>query len=457
MKKHFFARDRAFYYGLFRMMLVVAMQNVLAYSVNVADNLMLGGYSQAALSGAATVNQIQFLVQQITIALGDAMVMLNAQYWGKGELEPIGGITGVALKIGLLFGGAVLLMTSLAPRQILLLFTSDETIIAAGMEYLEILRFSYLFYIVTTILIAFLRSIETVTISFVVSLVSLIVNVGINYALIFGHFGLPRMGLRGAAIGTLIARILELILVLGYVLLREKKLRLFQRNPFGRNPQLFRDYRRVAVPVVLTNFLWSLATPIQTGILGHLSSDAIAANSVSTTMFQYLKVVTVSEASATSVSVGKMVGEGHREKEYLRPYVRALQGIFLGIGLILGGVLLAIRGPLLGVYALSPSAKALANQLLLLMVVIFLGMAYQMPASVGIIRGGGETKFNMYLNLISTWAIVMPLSFAAAFWWRLPVFWVVFCLNSDQLFKCIPVALYANGYRWVHVLTREPR
>ena len=154
MKKHFFARDRAFYYGLFRMMLVVAMQNVLAYSVNVADNLMLGGYSQAALSGAATVNQIQFLVQQITIALGDAMVMLNAQYWGKGELEPIGGITGVALKIGLLFGGAVLLMTSLAPRQILLLFTSDETIIAAGMEYLEILRFSYLFYIVTTILIA---------------------------------------------------------------------------------------------------------------------------------------------------------------------------------------------------------------------------------------------------------------------------------------------------------------
>ena len=457
MKEHFFARDRAFYYGLFRMMLVVAMQNVLAYSVNVADNLMLGGYSQAALSGAATVNQIQFLVQQITIALGDALVMLNAQYWGKGELEPIGGITGVALKIGLLFGGAVLLMTSLAPRQILLLFTSDETIIAAGMEYLEILRFSYLFYIVTTILIAFLRSIETVTISFVVSLVSLIVNVGINYALIFGHFGLPRMGLRGAAIGTLIARILELILVLGYVLLREKKLRLFQRNPFGRNPQLFRDYRRVAVPVVLTNFLWSLATPIQTGILGHLSSDAIAANSVSTTMFQYLKVVTVSEASATSVSVGKMVGEGHREKEYLRPYVRALQGIFLGIGLILGGVLLAIRGPLLGVYALSPSAKALANQLLLLMVVIFLGMAYQMPASVGIIRGGGETKFNMYLNLISTWAIVMPLSFAAAFWWRLPVFWVVFCLNSDQLFKCIPVALYANGYRWVHVLTREPR
>ena len=259
----------------------------------------------------------------------------------------------------------------------------------------------------------------------------------------------------GAAIGTLTARILELAVVLCYVLFREKTVRLFSRNPFRRSKVLAQDYRRVAVPVVLTNLLWSLATPIQTGILGHLSSDAIAANSVSTTMFQYLKVVTVSQASATSVSIGKMVGEGHGSRAYLRPYVRALQALFLVMGLILGGILLAIRQPLLGLYALSPSAMALADRLLILMVIIFIGMAYQMPVSVGIIRGGGETKFNMYMNLISTWGIVMPLSFAAAFWWKLPVFWVVLCLNSDQLFKCIPVAIYANSYRWIHVLTRK--
>ena len=142
-------------------------------------------------------------------------------------------------------------------------------------------------------------------------------------------------------------------------------------------------------------------------------------------------------------------------KRQLQPYVRALQLIFLLLGLVLGGILLAIRQPLLHLYVLSPTAKALANQLLLLMVLIFVGMAYQMPASVGIIRGGGETKFNMHLNLISTWAIVMPLSFAAAFWWKLPVFWVVFFLNSDQLFKCIPILYYTNSYRWIHVLTRE--
>ena len=450
-----FARDKNFYQTLFRLLLVVALQNVIAYSVNVADNLMLGSYSQAALSGAATVNQIQFLVQQITIAIGDAMVMLSSQYWGKRELGPIRAITGVTLKVGLVFGILVFGLTALFPRQLLMLFTSDEAILEAGISYLSLLKYTYIFYVMTTILMASLRSVETVNISFCVSLMSLLVNVLINYTLIFGHFGFPELGVRGAAIGTLTARILELAVVLFYVTRVDKKLRLFSENIFRRNRDLARDYRKVAVPVVTTNLLWSLATPIQTGILGHLSSDAIAANSVSTTMFQYMKVVTVSAASATSVVMGRTVGSGIREKERLKPYVRSLQIIFLALGLTLGGALFAVRTPLLSLYALSPSALKLADQLMRLMVLIFIGMAYQMPVAVGVIRGGGDTRFNMKLNLISTWGIVMPLSFAAAFWWKLPVVWVVFCLNCDQIFKCLPVAIHANRYGWVRVLTRE--
>lgn len=173
-------QKNGFFGGLLRLMLVVALQNVLAYSVNVADNIVLGGYSQAALSGAATVNQIQFLVQQISIAIGDAMVMLNSQYWGKGDIAPIRSITGIALKFGAGFGLLVLGITTFFPEQLVGLFTSDREIIAAGTEYLSILRFSYLFYILTTILMAFLRSMEIVRISFWVSLMSLIVNVSIN-------------------------------------------------------------------------------------------------------------------------------------------------------------------------------------------------------------------------------------------------------------------------------------
>jgi Na+-driven multidrug efflux pump len=284
---------------------------------------------------------------------------------------------------------------------------------------------------------------------------SLIVNVCINYTLIFGHFGFPEMGIRGASVGTLTARILEFCVVLFYVTRVDKKLHLFSENIFRRSKELEADYWHVAVPVISTNMLWSIATPIQTAILGRLSADAIAANSVSTTVFQYLKFIIVSGASSTSVMMGRTIGSGITEPRQLKPYVRVLQLIFLSLGFILGGILLLIRRPLLSMYVLTPEAMLLANQLITLMAFIFVGMAYQMPVASGIIRGSGDIKFSMYTNLISTWLIVMPLSFAAAFWWKLPVFWVVFFLNSDQIFKCIPVAIRVNSYRWIHVLTRE--
>jgi putative MATE family efflux protein len=436
-------------------MLVVALQNVVAYSVNVADNIMLGNYSQAALSGAATVNQIQFLVQSVATSIGDAIVMINAQYYGKGQLSPMRFVAGTGLRVGLIVGVFVFLLTSLFPSELLGLFTTDPEIIAAGTEYLQLMRFTYLLYILSTILLAALRGVGTVNIAFALSGMSLILNVCINYTLIFGHFGFPELGIQGAAIGTLTARTIELLVVIFYILRVDKKLRLFAENPFRRDPALSRDFHRVALPVVATSFIWCVATPIQTGILGHLSSDAIAANSVSSTMFQYTKVVTQGACSAAAVMVGRLVGTGMTTKPQLRPYVRRLQLIFLGLGIVLGGVLYLIRGPILSLYALSPEAMALADSLMKLMVLIFLGMSYQMPTLFGIVRGGGDTRFNMINNLVFTWGVVMPLSFAAAFWWKLPVFWVVFFLNCDQLLKCVPAFLYANSYRWVHVLTRE--
>ena len=450
----FFTRDKSFYRSFFHLFIVVVLQNVVAYSVNMADNLMLGSYSQAALSGAATVNQIQFLVQQATLSFGDGMVILNAQYWGKRHLSPIRSVTGIALKVGCVLGAGIFALTALFPAPIVGLFTPDSQIIAAGVEYLSVIKFTYPFYILSTLMMAALRSVETVNISFGTSLMSLVVNVCINYLLIFGHFGFPELGILGASIGTLTARILEFLVVLFYIARVDRRLQLFSENPFRRSKELERDYVRVALPVVGANLLWSMAPPIQTAILGRLSSDAIAANSVSTTVFQYLKVITASEASCTSVTMGRIIGSGLTEPRQLRPYVRTLQAIFLLFGFASGGSLLLLRQPLLSLYSLTPGAMELAGQLIPLMALIYVGMAYQMPIATGVIRGSGDTKFSMYLNLISTWLIVMPLSFAAAYWWSLPVFWVVFLLNFDQLFKCIPVAIRVNRYKWVHILTR---
>ena len=190
---------------------------------------------------------------------------------------------------------------------------------------------------------------------------------------------------------------------------------------------------------------------MQKAILGHLSADAIAANSVVTTFFQYLKVIVIAIASASSVVIGKSIGEGDRKE--IRAAGRTLSVLDVCIGILLAVVLLILRKPLLTMYNLTDTAMVLADHLMIIMSIIMVGMSYQMPVSVGIIQGGGDTRFNMYINLISTWGIVMPLSFLAAFVWKLPVEWVVVAVQSDQIFKGLPIFLRFRSYKWIRNLT----
>ncbi|MCD8001483.1 MAG: MATE family efflux transporter [Oscillospiraceae bacterium] len=446
-------RDKSFYRTLGRLMLAIVLQNVVAYSVNMADNLMLGTYSQIALSGAATVNQIQFLVQQMTLAIGDSLVAISTQYWATRRTEPICRLTGLALGAAGIFSVLVFAAVSLLPHGILSLFTADAEILASGAVYLDLIRYTYPLFILSTVLMSCLRSVETVGVSFAISVVSLVVNCAINYTLIFGRLGFPEMGIRRAPVGTLVASALLLLSVLAYILFRDRKLRLFASNPFRGCLKYRMDYWKLLWRSLVSYTLWALATPIQAGILGRLSADAIAANSVSTTLFQYLKVVTRGEASASAVLIGRTVGENNFGK--LREYCRTLQALYLGAGLLLSVALFFIRVPLLSLYVLNDSAREMANQILILLCFVFAGMAYQMPCASGIVRGGGDVNYTLYLNVISTWGIVMPLSFAAAFRWQLLFVAVVFFLNCDQIFKCLPTAIRVNRYKWVRHLTRD--
>lgn len=469
MKERFFTQDRDFYRLLFSIFTMVTLQNLVAYSVNMLDNIMLGSYSQTALSGAATVNQVFFMVQQVSLTVCDALVILASQYYGQKRLSPVRKTAGHALKLtmawGLFFAGVCLLL----PGQVLGIFTRDGAIIAQGKVYMQILLFTFPLFMLSGTLMAALRVVGTVKISFYISVLSLIVNACVNYTLIFGHFGFPEMGVRGAAIGTLISRILEFAIVYGYVRFKDKKLELFSEDFLGlgstdRNSrqgradrELGRDYIRVAVPVMLAGILWAVSVPLQTAILGHLpgpdASDAIAANSVAMTFYQYLKVVVAAMASASGVVMGRSVGRGDMSR--IRSDARTLSVLDLGIGIVLAALLFILRKPLLSMYSLTDTALLYADQIIVILCFVMIGMSYQMPVSNGILRGSGDTRFTMWLNLISVWAIVMPLSFAAAFVWKLPVPLVVLCIQSDQIFKGLPVYLRVRSGKWIRHLTRD--
>lgn len=444
--------DKNFYKTFFSIAIVLVCQNVITLSVNLADNIMLGGYSELALSGVAAVNQVQFVFQQLIGALGDGLVIIGSQYWGKRQTAPMKVIAAVAMRVAALVALTLFVIASLCPNQMLALFTTDSKIIAEGMKYLNVIRFSYLFFAVTQILLATLRSTEVVRIAFWLSVQTLLVNCGMNYVLIYGKFGFPELGAVGAAYGTLIARILETIVLSIYIIKVEKNLNLRISDYIKRDKTLMKDYVRITAPILLISGLWGLNTAMQTVILGHMDSSAIAANSASSTLFLAVKSIAIGTAQAASIMIGKGIGEG--DIDVVKGYARALQKIFVVVGICGGLFLFFIRIPVLSLYELTEETRAMANTFLIILSVAFVGMSYQMPTNIGLIRGGGDAKFVMKMDLISIWGIVIPLSLIMAFVVEAPPTVVVCCLNADQIFKCIPAFIKVNYGNWIHKLTR---
>lgn len=447
-----FTKDRQFYKSFVILCATLMLEQAVILSVNLADNLMLGNYNEVALSGVAAVNQIQFVLQQIVQGISNGMIVLGSQYWGQKRIGEISKLSSIGARTALLITLTLFVVVSVAPHGVLRLFTQEEDIVAQGVDYLRIIRFSYLFFGLTTVMLGTMRIAESVKIALKVSVISLIINICINYLLIAGNLGFPEMGVRGAAIGTLTARIVECFIVAGYLFIREKRLNIRLSDYLHIDSAMLKDYIRVATPIILAAALWGVANAMQTVILGHMDKNAIAAQSISSTLFLLLKVTSVGAASAASILIGKAVGAGDMEK--VREYTRTLQMIFLGIGLMLALLFTAIRFPLMHVYNISDETRRLANAFMTIQTITIFTMSYQMPVNTGIIRGGGDTKFILILDLVSLWVIVMPLSLLGAFVWKLSPVAVTFILNSDQIFKCIPAFIRVNSYKWIKKLTR---
>ena len=442
-----------FYKNFFSIYITLVLQNVITLSVNLADNLMLGSYSETALAGVAAVNQIQFVYQQIILALGDGLVIFCSQYWGKRRIDPMKKISSAAMRAALVAAVVLFAAVSIFPYEAVRIFTEDVPIIEEGVGYLGIVRFTYLFFAVTQILLASMRSVESVKIAFRLSVMTLLVNCGINYGLIFGHFGAPCMGAKGAAVGTLAARVLECVGLIWYVIKKDEKLRLRLKDYLSTDKVLVWDYIKIVVPILIVQGLWGVNTALQTVILGHMTAAAIAANSAAATLFLVVKSAAVGASSTASVLIGKTIGTG--DMGMVKRYAKKLQCLFVLIGVVSGIFLFFIRIPVLGLYDLQPETKEMANAFLVILSVICVGMSYQMPTNNGIIRGGGSAMFVVKMDLISIWMLVIPLSFFLAFVVKASPAVVVCCLNSDQIFKCIPAFVKCNYGKWIHKLTRE--
>lgn len=451
--KRICVKDPYFYKTYFRLFGVVALQNLIVFSVNLADSVMLGAYSETAMSGVSLANQIQFFLQCFVNGAANGLVVLASQYWGKGDTASIKKVFSAAFAVGVLLAAVIAAAVLLFPSAVLGLLSTEPEIVAAGAAYIRILGHSYVPFAVSFLLIALLRSVETVRVGFYSCLLALVVNISLNYALISGHFGFPAMGERGAAVATLASRLAELIFVLIYVRAADKKLRLRVKDAFRYDKVYFGDYLRAGLPLVGSGGSWGVAMTVQTAIIGRLGAAAIGANGIASPVFQVVAVLYTSASSASGVLIGKTVGENDIPR--VKRYTKKLQIVFLVTGVVSAALMFLLRDAIIGFYNVSPETRALAVSFLNILTVTVVGSAYEAPALVGIVSGGGDTAFVFRNDLIFMWGLVLPLSALSAFVFRWPVPVTFFLLKSDQIAKCFVALVKVNRYRWIRNLTRE--
>lgn len=447
--------DKTFYRTFAILTLSLALQNLLTYSVNLADNIMLGRFSQDALSGASLCNQLQFFLQMLVQGVGEGVVVLGARYWGKKDLKPIPDIIGAGLRFGVSIAAVLFVLALLFPTQIIRLMTNDPVIMEQAVQYLQIICFTYVIFALTNMLTASLRSIGIVKIGYIISASTLCINICLNYVLIYGHFGAPALGVRGAAIATLVSRTVELLIVIWFLKFREHTLRLNWRKLLFIDTSYIRDYIHVSLPMLVTQTMWGASSIIQTAILGNMENAAmvVPANSISVLVFQILSVVGYGAASAAAIMTGRTLGEGHKER--IDQTALTFQIMFCIIGVFTGLIILLSRGPVLQIYnTLSPEAAELTRQFITVLAITSVGTCYQMAADCGILRAGGDTRFAMWNNLVFVWLICLPCAALSAFVFHFSPVVVFFCLKMEQLGKCPVIFLRVRSKKWIKQITR---
>jgi putative MATE family efflux protein len=445
-------KDKSFYRSLFLLAIPISLQNLLTYAVNFADNLMIGSLGDNAVSGVYMGNQLQTVLQMFIAGIEGAILILAAQYWGKKDTSSICKVVSIGVKFAIAVGFVMSLAAMLFPAQILQIFTREAGVIEEGAAYLQIVGATYLFFSISQVMIAAMRSVETAKIGLYISIMALVINVSLNYVLIFGKLGFPALGVKGAAIATLISRVMEAAVSVFYVFAVDKKLKLKWKDLLHTDRQLLKDFIRYGLPVVGGQIVWSVNMLANSMILGSYSAEVIAATSITNMLHNLIYVWMNGLSSAVGIITGKTVGAG--KYQLMKEYSKTVQMIFLFVGLISGALVFLMRDPFIALYDVSPLAKDFSRQFINVISVTIIGTCYQAACLFGLVKSGGDISFVFKNDTIFVFGVVLP-SALIAMWLGAPA-WVVFaCLKCDQILKCFVAIVKINRYNWMKNLTRD--
>jgi putative MATE family efflux protein len=446
------AGPRNFYRTLVRLALPIGLQNLISFTVNFADNIMVGRLGDLAVSGVFIGNQIHSMVQFITNGVGATLVILATQYWGKQDAKSIRSLTALSFWAALIGGSVFSLASACFPGAIAGILSNKADVIGAASSYLRIVGLSFVFFTVSQVLVASQRSVEKVRFGMNIALLTLGLNVGLNYCLIFGKLGFPAMGIRGAALATLVSRIAECLIAALYVLGFDKRINLTLRDLGKLDRPLAFSMVKYGAPVLAGDIVWAVNSFAYTAIVGRFTADIIASFNIVGMMNTLVYIWMSGLAAAVGIMTGKLVGSGAGLEE-IKPHAYRVQRFFPIVGLVTGIFVFLAKDLLISFYNVSPEAVITARQLMLVHAITIAGTAYQMPGLGGLVKAGGNISFVFRNDSIFVFLVVIPSSIAAMAL-KAPAWLVFLCLKCDQILKCFVAAVVINRFRWIKNLTR---
>ncbi|MBU0927372.1 MAG: MATE family efflux transporter [Spirochaetes bacterium] len=425
--------DRIFYRDLLRIAVPIALQNLIASSVNMLDTVMVGRLGAVELAAVGLGNQIWFLLMLLLFGISTGAGVFTAQYWGKRDVAGIRRTTGLSMALGLGAALAFMVAAMAFPRFILGLYSKDPEVVRIGAEYLRLAAPSFPFAAASFAFSLALRGVERVKLPLAATVVSLATNAILNYALIFGKFGAPALGVRGAAIATVLSRVIETAIVFlgAYARKMPPAGTLKEFRSWGSG--FLSRFARIAAPVVVNEVLWSLGITSYNAILARVGTEAIAAYNVTSTVSQLAMVLFMGTANASAVMLGKRIGEGDRATAFAWARRFAIMAPLIGVAT--GALLIPASLALPWLFALGAEPLRQARLMILALAVIFPFKVFNLHVVIGICRSGGDTRFGAFFDIFGVWLFGVPLAALGAFVLRVEP-WVVFALLSfDEVAK----------------------
>ena len=444
-------RDPEYFQQLFKIGIPIALQQAIFALLNMVGYVMVGQRGDVAMAAVGVAGQVYFLLNLFLFGVVSGSAMVTAQLWGKRDILNIRKVLALCLWMSIAISGIFMILAELIPAQIVGFYSSDPQVIALGSDYLRILAGAFIFFAITFSYGLVLRSVGNVLLPVGISIASLVLNILLSWLLIFGKFGLPELGVLGAAWAAFISRVLECVALLVVVYGTRSPVAASLRELFSFDGRFFVRVMKPVLPVIINELAWSLGITFYNKAYGHIGTVALAAINIMATVDNLALALFMGISNATSVAVGNSIGAGEQEKAYR--YAGRSLGLGTVLAVLVGAVVLLTRNPVISMYKVSPEAADAAFRLLTILGLFLWIRGTNMTIIVGLLRGGGDTLFSLGLDGLIIWILGVPMAFLGAYALHLPIHWVYLMVMSEEVAKWILGLWRYFTRKWIHDLT----